>query len=488
MKKLNLTLLTLLTIFSCTALFAETILFDNFTVTGSGDINFQYDAVGRQTGLDAPKLYNPVNGPSTVTDSGLYAGKCLMDGTPTDSWLSPGGNFNQSSDFSIEFELTRLFSTDKVCYFSFGKNGIHQAANSPDPGMGIIFFENGWYQVFQSNSLVFSQQVSALSVASNPSLEVKVVVSNSTFVTLFINGVQYPVNTAGPDTYIYEYNGGFDNNYVTFISQGTDVTIDDFNVEDNSVQKKILKRTTFADNFSVAGGGGVNFQYDVIGRQTGAEAPMVYSFVNGPSTVTNAGSNSGKCFMDGTPVDSWLSASENFKQSANFSIEFELTRLLPANKLFYFSFGKDEKFQAANSTTPGMGIIFFESGWYQVFDSSSTPVCNRHFPALEAASNPSLEIKIIVSNSTFVTMFINDIQYPLKDSGSDVYTYEYSGGFDNNYITFISSQTDVTIDNFEVLDTKEYKFNNDRFQFVKTSSEISGYVKFLEMLQWRLAR
>ncbi len=241
---------------------------------------------------------------------------------------------------------------------------------------------------------------------------------------------------------------------------------------------KILALNIFNDNFNVTGGGNINYQYDVIGRQTGFEAPLTYNYANGPTTVTNAGLNSGKCFMDGTPDSSWLSPGGNFNQFSDFSIKFELTRLLPADKQFYFSFGKNRKFQSANSTDPGMGVVFFESGWYQIFDSSNTPVCARHFPALEATSNPLLEIKIVVSNSTYVTMFINGIQYPLKDSGADVYTYEYVNEFDNNYITFISSQTDVTIDNFSVLNNKEYSFSDDRFQFVKMSSEISGALSF----------
>ena len=63
-------------------------------------------------------------------------------------------------------------------------------------------------------------------------------------------------------------------------------------------------QTVFQDNFTVTGGGDVNFQYENIGRQTGAEAPANYYHSNGPSTVTNAGANAGECKMDGMPLDS----------------------------------------------------------------------------------------------------------------------------------------------------------------------------------------
>jgi len=160
--------------FLATQVMAAQIIFkDNYTVTGSGDVNYQYDTIGRQTGSEAPINYSHANGPSTVTSSGTNAGKCLMDGTPVSSWLSPGGNFNQSPDISIEFELTRLIPADKSFFVSFGKNNIYQPANNSDPGMGIVFFENGFYQLFNSNTVVFSQHFSALEAASNPSGDVE---------------------------------------------------------------------------------------------------------------------------------------------------------------------------------------------------------------------------------------------------------------------------------------------------------------------------
>jgi hypothetical protein len=235
-------------------------------------------------------------------------------------------------------------------------------------------------------------------------------------------------------------------------------------------------QTIFQDNFTVSGGGNINFQYDVIGRQTGAEAPADYYHPNGPSTVTNAGANAGKCKMDGTPLDSWLSPGGNFNQSADYSIKFELTRLFDSNKTFYFSFGKNAIYQPANSADPGMGIIFYENGFYQLFDSN-TLVFSQHFSALEAASNPSLSIEISVSNSTFVTLTIDGTKYPLRNSG-DIYTYEYTDKFENNYITFIALQTEITLDNFTITDNKNYSFNNDRFQFTKTGEEISGALSF----------
>ena len=238
----------------------------------------------------------------------------------------------------------------------------------------------------------------------------------------------------------------------------------------------ISSQIIFKDNFTVTGSGNVNFQFDAVGRQTGSEAPIEYSHANGPSTVTDSGTNAGKCLMNGTSVSSWLSPGGNFNQSADYSIKFELTRLLPADKSFFVSFGKNNIYQPANNPDPGMGIVFFENGFYQLFNSNSV-VFSQHFSELEAASNPSLAIEISVSNSTYVSMIINGTKYPLKSSG-DIYTYEYTGRLENNYITFNSMQTDVTIDNFTIQDNREYNFNDDRFQFVKTDAEINGVLSF----------
>ena len=60
-----------------------------------GDVNYNYDIEGRQSGTDAPLTYNWANGPSTVTNGGPNAGQCHMaaGGANPPAYLNIAHNF-----------------------------------------------------------------------------------------------------------------------------------------------------------------------------------------------------------------------------------------------------------------------------------------------------------------------------------------------------------------------------------------------------------
>ena len=250
MKESNLQLVILLTIFSCSILFAETILYDDFTVTSSGDVNIE---LTRQTGLQAPLSYFYANGPSTVTNEGIHANKCHMDGTVLPSYLSHGYNFKDSSSFSFEFAITRFpVNTSEWTAISFFTEGhyVYPHESTNNTGMEIILFEGGGYQVFDTGVMIGGFAFAELNSGVTPTLNVRFVASQpdfsgsgETLVSLFINGKPYPIINQGTDQrFLYMRTNSFTENYISFLTLSpTTADIDNF------------KFTTFTDkNFETA--------------------------------------------------------------------------------------------------------------------------------------------------------------------------------------------------------------------------------------------
>ena len=222
--------------------------------------------------------------------------------------------------------------------------------------------------------------------------------------------------------------------------------------------------TTFEDNFNVTGSGNVNHNYDQTDRQSGNIAPILYNHANGPSTVTDLGSNAGKCNMNGSVSASYLSPNYNFTGAGDFSIEYEVTRLPGGNTAQWdvITFGTDASYKIPHEgNAHGMEIVFYEHGWYHVYDNN-TAIANFNFPELHVDVNPTLKVKIVVSQDDFngtgdaqVALFINGKPYPLQGifdgSGTERYVHTSVGGFTNNYITFLTlNPTSANIDNFKI--------------------------------------
>jgi len=214
---------------------------DDFTVTSGGDVNFEYAT--RQTGALAPISYNWANGPSTVTNGGPNAGKCHMAaaGANPPAYLNIGHNFNESGDFSIEYELTRL-GVDNANWdaVSFGTllPWVYPHENPANIGFEVIFFEHGWYHVYMPGQLTGNFFFAELAPSSNATLKIRFVVSQSGFppagdarIAMFINDKPYPlINGGGGTKYTFDYPGGFITNYINWLVLDTDVNMDNVKV------------------------------------------------------------------------------------------------------------------------------------------------------------------------------------------------------------------------------------------------------------------
>jgi len=234
-SKIKLSYLLLVIFMTCSIISATTIFEDTFDVTGSGDINYNYNESGRQSGLSAPLQYTSTGVP-LVTDSGPFAGKLIADGDPGCTF-SPDKNFNDYGNFSIQYEVTRIGSGNWASV-EFGQDAQNTVPWDPQGGMSIRFDENGNYVVqdgypVATGNFTFTE----LSYASNQTLKVKIVVSQSGFpagsdanMALFINDKPYPLYWyESRARYIYTRTG-FSNNYVSLLGFDADFIYDNFKI------------------------------------------------------------------------------------------------------------------------------------------------------------------------------------------------------------------------------------------------------------------
>jgi hypothetical protein len=163
----------------------------------------------------------------------------------------------------------------------------------------------------------------------------------------------------------------------------------------------------------------------------------------------------------GANPPAYLNIAHNFTESGDFSVEYELTRLEADNANWdTISIGTDApyKFPHESVNNYGFQVIFFEHGWYHVYLPGML-TGNFYFAELLPSSNATLKIKLVVSQADFsgsgnalIAMFINDKPYPLinQGSGGTKYTFEFPGGFTNNYINWLVLDTDVNMDNVKI--------------------------------------
>ena len=211
---------------------------DNFNISsGSGNVNFQFDTSGRQTGWAAPLEYNLLlqSGDSvSVTDSGLFAGQCKFDATTFGgSSFCPDHNFLESSEFNVEFELSRTTNNDNWTGIGIGKNSIAEAPPWGASGFNFMCYPNGDYNIYDGGSWTANYNFAELSAASNNLLKIRICVSQVDFsgtndaqISLFINNKPYP---AGLNKFIYTKKNGFTNNFIGFTSYAL-TAIDNFRI------------------------------------------------------------------------------------------------------------------------------------------------------------------------------------------------------------------------------------------------------------------
>ncbi|RLD09758.1 MAG: hypothetical protein DRI44_07750 [Chlamydiae bacterium] len=216
---------------------------DDFNCPGSGgDANFEYAA--RQSGAAAPIQYQVVNGPITVTNAGPNAGKLnVLSGAGNLSyWNIANHNFNESGNFSVECEVDRLDGADNFHWFevSIGCNGAWQNPedNPAYPGFSIRLWEQGQLVTYTNGNAapLIDQTFNGLKVSVNPTIKVRIVVSQPDFsgsgdakIALFINNKALPLSAAN-HPYTLVLPGGFKNNYINFRVGEANINFDNLKI------------------------------------------------------------------------------------------------------------------------------------------------------------------------------------------------------------------------------------------------------------------
>jgi len=213
MKKLTQITLTVLAVLALTvSVNAVTYFSDNYTVTGSGDADYQYADGVRQSGTMAPTNYAGAAA-GAVSDSGDYAGLCHMTDwtgiTPNEMYTNGAGNL------VMEFDVTR-YNTDWTA-FGFGKVFL-QDWHHIRAGMGIAFTAVNSYEIKDNYVQTYTGTCADMGLSN--SYNVKIVYAQpdySTYgdvhVAIFVNNKPLIMDAAL--NYVFKHVGGFTNNYIS---------------------------------------------------------------------------------------------------------------------------------------------------------------------------------------------------------------------------------------------------------------------------------
>ena len=211
-------------------------------VSSSGDVNKDYYVSGRQLGSAVPVDYVS-QGTTIVGTEAANTNKLTLSGAGAS--CSPNQSFVNYNNFKIEFDIE---PGNEGTAISFGKSSKNAPPSSPG-GMGLVFYGNGRYDVYDNGSL--------LAVITNPAaigvMHVLISVSTLDFeyesanVALFVNGQPLPLekywlnntNSVPPDwyeigwryRYIYNKGNGFGKNFISFYNFGGNGVIDNLIIE-----------------------------------------------------------------------------------------------------------------------------------------------------------------------------------------------------------------------------------------------------------------
>ena len=196
-----------------------TIFFDTFNVTGEGSVNLGYDNAGRQFGDTAPLPYT-ISGTATVGTASANPGDLLMG---LSSGVSPNHSFTESGNIKIEFDVVphALDKTNDWIALTFGKSSQENALNPVSiSGATLGFFGNGDFMALEGETLVGL----GTGVPTDEKLHIVLTASTEGFdydsvkYSVFANGNPMITVTNPNLGYVYNDEGGFDNNYIALYS------------------------------------------------------------------------------------------------------------------------------------------------------------------------------------------------------------------------------------------------------------------------------
>jgi len=232
--------------------------YDTFNnISGSGNVNKDYTASGRQYGRIIPVDYS-FTGSTEVGGAAVNPNELTL--SSSGSACSPNWSFEESTNFMIDVIIKP--STDGSA-ITFGKFSQNQPANSIG-GFGIVFYGDGSgrYDVYSSstligtftNDIVKASELHVLITASTASFD-----NDPAYIAMSVNGTPLTLErqwaSEMPTTniydrwcYLYTYVrvGGFEDNYITLYNYGGDSVFD--NLKISTINAKFSTRTWDSDN------------------------------------------------------------------------------------------------------------------------------------------------------------------------------------------------------------------------------------------------
>jgi len=226
---------------------------DRFTVTGSGDVNKNYNASGRQSGNAAPLTYK-TEGTTEVGSATTHPGKLLLG---QNSGCSPDMSFENSGNFMIEFDAEpHLFDgSGDWLSCSFGKDDQSSLSPISSSGLGAVFFTHKGFQLFAGETLIGT----SWNVPTNNAFHVAITASTEGFddsdpaiCSVFINNLPMTIGEGDSRNFSYELLTGFVKNYVTLYSfngSGSQPSlVDNFSVKETSAKLTVHEWTDNASS------------------------------------------------------------------------------------------------------------------------------------------------------------------------------------------------------------------------------------------------
>jgi hypothetical protein len=268
MKPSNLLLSGLVTICLTSSADAAVLFFDNFTTSGqSNDVNFEYSS-GRQAGTLGSVQYRQGNGAFSSTLTGTIADEATNgvatqvsdNSAPGTLWLTGGTlasvslehNFTENAGVggytSISFTVDPITASlgtsgdwaaitlgagDNSAYGSSGTGARGQFITNAGAHFGILFRDNGQYQVFNGSSFIGGETYDATpEVGTTHAVEIRITGlvdgnawdgSGDSQIDVYVDGALTPFFT-------YTKTGGYTDNFITLESFGGNSQFDDFQI------------------------------------------------------------------------------------------------------------------------------------------------------------------------------------------------------------------------------------------------------------------
>jgi len=217
---------------------------DSFNVLGNGNINFDCNAAGRQSGNATPLNYI-VSGSTEVGSASSNPGELLLG---QNAGCSPLMSFESFDKFNIEFDvkLHNFDASTDWLSLALGKDNQSSLLPDSDSGLAAVFGADGTFKFYYGTALLHTE---ANAFPAGQELHVFITTSTEDFdegepayCSVFVNGTPM-VNNGTFKKYGHTLGDGFIKNYVTmynYNSAGTSPSLVD-NLEITPTPTNVIK-------------------------------------------------------------------------------------------------------------------------------------------------------------------------------------------------------------------------------------------------------